>query len=248
MERYVYRGFDAVHVVAREDLRVLRTLGANPNVVVIPNGVDTEYFAPAGAPVRTDAFRIGYLADFSGVAAFYAKWFIRNVFHAVLKDIPAAKLSLIGRTPLSPVQDQMREPGVEWTGTVADVRPHIQRCAVMVSPVMKTCGFLNKIAIGMASGKAVVGWKYNFNAFEHARDREHYIGVGTAKEFARTLTEALTGKIDIHRIGDGACRLVREKYSWESVASQMEIMYRGLRIDGSNRANTNGVRVYAHWN
>jgi glycosyltransferase involved in cell wall biosynthesis len=66
MERYAYRGFDAVHVVAREDLRVLRALGANPKVVVIPNGVDTEYFAPDDGSVRTDTFRVGYLADFSG--------------------------------------------------------------------------------------------------------------------------------------------------------------------------------------
>jgi glycosyltransferase involved in cell wall biosynthesis len=142
----------------------------------------------------------------------------------------------------------MKEPGVEWTGTVADVRPHIQRCAVMVSPVMKTCGFLNKIAIGMASGKAVVGWKYNFSAFKHARNHEHYIGVSTTGEFVRTLAEVLGGKIDVHRIGDSACRLVREEYSWESVASQMETMYRRLRINGSGQPNTRGDRVYAHWN
>ena len=248
MERYAYRGFDAVHVVAREDLRVLRALGANPKVVVIPNGVDTEYFAPDDGSVRTDTFRVGYLADFSGAAAFYAKWFIRNVFREVLKEIPAARLSLIGKTPLSPVQNQMKEPGVEWTGTVADVRPHIQRCAVMVSPVMKTCGFLNKIAIGMASGKAVIGWKYNFSAFKHARNHEHYIGVSTTGEFVRTLAEVLGGKIDVDRIGDSACRLVREEYSWESVASQMETMYRRLRINGSGQPNTRGDRVYAHWN
>jgi glycosyltransferase involved in cell wall biosynthesis len=93
---------------------------------------------------------------------------------------------------------------------------------------MKTCGFLNKIAIGMASGKAVIGWEYNWNAFEHARNHEHYIGVRTTKEFRRTVTEALEGKSDINAIGACARALMRNSYSWDSVATRMEAVYRQL--------------------
>jgi glycosyltransferase involved in cell wall biosynthesis len=84
-------------------------------------------------------------------------YFCRDILPRIREAEPSATLSIIGRAPTPAVQRlSQQHEGVEVTGRVDDVRPHVRRGAVYVVPLRIGGGTRLKIFEAMAMGKAVV--------------------------------------------------------------------------------------------
>ena len=102
-------------------------------------------------------------------------YFCREILPQIRQAEPEATLSIIGRAPTPAVRKLAEIPGVEVTGRVDDVRPHIARGAVYVVPLRIGGGTRLKIFEAMSMAKAVVSTTVGAEGLPvtHGRDIDH---------------------------------------------------------------------------
>lgn len=223
-EKSIYNNFQKVHVVSDIDRLYLNSLDNKLDVEVIPNGVDTEYFKPLGLPVSERC--LVFVASMNGENASNAIWFIRKVFTRISKQLPNVRLYLVGRDPrpeLLHVAQKIK--GVIPTGYVHDIRPYIDRAAIVIDPTTKSCGILNHVLQSMAMGKTVVGTRSSFLAIKGALSWKHMVVARNEKDFVSSIVRLLKNESERKIIGTNARRLVETSYQWNDKISQYEKMY-----------------------
>lgn len=128
-------------------------------VLTIGNGVDTDYFDPAGAaapPVSGDVQVV-----FTGAMDYWAnvdavRWFATECWPAVRQQFPAAQFSIVGSRPAAEVQQLAAQPGITVTGRVPDVRPWLAGATAVVAPLRIARGVQNKVLEAMSMARPVV--------------------------------------------------------------------------------------------
>ena len=154
-EKRLARAFDLCTATTRAEWQTLEDYRTGCATDWFPNGVDSEFFAPSPEPYDPDTIA------FVGRMDYYPNQqcmleFCRETFPRVRARRPGARLVIIGANPNARIRRLADVPGVSVTGSVPDVRPYLQRCAVMVAPLRIARGTQNKILEAMASGVPVV--------------------------------------------------------------------------------------------
>src|SRR5439155_19690056 len=83
-------------------------------------------------------------------------WFCQQVWPAVRARRPDAELLLVGSDPSSAILRLHAQNGIEVTGTVDDVRPHLWRSAVAIAPLLTARGIQNKVLEAIGAGLPAV--------------------------------------------------------------------------------------------
>lgn len=80
----------------------------------------------------------------------------REILPRVREEVPDARFRIVGRAPTRAVQALAELPGVEVTGGVADLRPHLEAASLSLVPLRVARGIQNKVLEAMAHGLPVV--------------------------------------------------------------------------------------------
>jgi glycosyltransferase involved in cell wall biosynthesis len=148
-------------------------------------------------------------------------YFCREILPKVRQAEPEATLSIIGRAPTPAVRKLAEIPGVEVTGRVDDVRPHIARGAVYVVPLRIGGGTRLKIFEAMSMAKAVVSTTVGAEGLPVSSGRDIEIADEPAR-FAHSVVH-LMRDVEARRLIETAARaLVVERYDWAAVAHDFE--------------------------
>ena len=233
-EREALERFDLVLCVSDADRQTLSRL--YPNALktpahVIKTGVDTEYFAPATDRVARRAHLVftgsmDWLPNEDGM-----QYFVREILPRVRQAEPDATLSIVGRSPTPAVKRLAETAGVEVTGRVDDVRPHIAEGSVYIVPLRIGGGTRIKIFEAMAMGKAVVSTTVGAEGLPVTSGHDILIADEPAR-FAQAVVH-LIRDIDLrHRIECSARQVVMDRYDWSAVAEDFEHALGRLRRDG----------------
>jgi glycosyltransferase involved in cell wall biosynthesis len=148
-------------------------------------------------------------------------YFVREILPRIRASEPGATLSIIGRSPTPAVRRLAEEAGVEVTGRVDDVRPHIAAGTVYVVPLRIGGGTRLKIFEAMAMAKAVVSTTIGAEGLPVTDGRNIVI----ADDPARFASEVVRlGRTPAARIAlERAARdLVVRHYDWSAVAGDFE--------------------------
>ncbi|QEC49143.1 glycosyltransferase [Baekduia soli] len=123
---------------------------------IVPNGVDLEYWTRGRASSDRPAIA------FSGAMAYRpnddaAQRLVRGILPLVRASVPDAGVILAGRDPLARLRADAQEAGgVTVTGTVDDLRPHLEEAAVYCAPLRFAAGIQNKLLEALAMELPVV--------------------------------------------------------------------------------------------
>ncbi len=217
------RRFDQVLAVSDADAETIDrlypdALAARP--FVVPTGVDTAFFTPGGEPER-DAELV-----FTGSMDWLPNedamlFFCRQVLPLVRLQEPGARLAIVGRAPTPAVKKLAREPGVEVTGRVDDVRPFMRRAAAYVVPLRIGGGTRLKIFEAMAMGKAVVSTTVGAEGLP-VTDDEHVSIADDPRTFARAVVRVLHDAPHRRRLETAARALVVAEHDWSAVAGRLD--------------------------
>jgi glycosyltransferase involved in cell wall biosynthesis len=215
--------FDLVLAVSEADGLTFERLypgSLKAPVHVVQTGVDTAYFTPsAPAPKRTHMVFTGsmdWLPNEDGMT-----YFCREILPRIRESEPEATVSIIGRAPTPAVRKLAEIPGVEVTGRVDDVRPHIARGSVYIVPLRIGGGTRLKIFEAMSMGKAVVSTTVGAEGLPVTSGRDIDIADEPAR-FADAVVRLMRDTEARREIESAARRLVVEKYDWSAVASDFE--------------------------
>jgi len=215
--------FDLVLAVSEADGRTFERLypgSLQAPVHVVQTGVDTSYFTPAPEPPsRAHMVFTGsmdWLPNEDGMT-----YFCREILPRIRQSEPEATLSIIGRAPTPAVKKLAEIPGVEVTGRVDDVRPHIARGSVYIVPLRIGGGTRLKIFEAMSMAKAVVSTTVGAEGLPVTNSRNIDIADEPSR-FAHAVVHLIRDTEARRAMEQAARRLVVEKYDWSAVANDFE--------------------------
>jgi polysaccharide biosynthesis protein PslH len=111
----------------------------------------------------------------------------------------------------------VRNPAIDATGTVADVRPYLERAGISVVPLRIGGGTRVKIYEMMAMGVPVVSTAIGAEGLP-IRHGEHLLIADTADEQFSAICAFLTHQARTDLLAANALRQVREHCSWDAAA------------------------------
>jgi polysaccharide biosynthesis protein PslH len=188
-ERRLARRFDLCTATTRAEWETLE--GYRTGVVTdwFPNGVDNDYFAPSGVKYDADTIcfvgRMDYYPNQECMFDFCA-----NILPHIQARRSDTKLLIVGADPTPAIMKLGGLKGVTVTGSVPDVRPYLERSALMVAPLNIARGTQNKILEAMASGVPVVTSGVAAGGVD-AIAQEHFLVANTPAEHAAAVLRVL---------------------------------------------------------
>ncbi len=148
---------DRVWVVSDVERRAMRIVAGARHVDVLPNGVDTSYFAPSTTAPAVEPHsavfwgRLGFGPNLQAL-----RWFCGSVWPLVRQQIPDASFAIVGADPPREIQAHHGTNGITVVANPIDIRPAISTHAVVVMPFVSGGGIKNKFLEAAAMGQPIV--------------------------------------------------------------------------------------------
>jgi sugar transferase (PEP-CTERM/EpsH1 system associated) len=205
---------------AEKEAALFRTLAPETadRVGALTNGVDAAYFAPSSerpSPYAADELPLVFMGAMDYWPNIDAVvWFATQMLPRLRQRWPRLRLHIVGRNP-APAVTALAGEAVAVTGTVADVRPHVQHAAVVVAPLRLARGIQNKVLEAMAMARPVVAALGCAQAID-ARAGEHLLAAASADEFVAEVASLLEAPEAAEAMGRAARALVLARYGWEA--------------------------------
>jgi sugar transferase (PEP-CTERM/EpsH1 system associated) len=234
LERDLPARFAAVTLVSAAEARLYRRFCRPGRVEVVTNGVDLEYFRPQVSPAEASCAFVGafdYPPNIEG-----ADWFCRDVWPAVRRVRPEARLMLVGRRPTARVRSLASQPGVEILADVPDVRPALARAGVVIAPLLQARGVQNKILEAFAMGKAVVASPPACEGLAAEPDI-HLRVAATPADWCGALCELWGNPAIAAQLGAAGRRYVQTHHRWEDCLEPFSALL-GLTPAGPGTASS----------
>ena len=223
----IYREADGLCLCSAVDERRVLDEVPEARTVVVPNAADVEYFQPRQGDPPPDGRTVVYFGLLSTVPNVDGViHFIRDIWPRVLAVHPEARCKIVGGRP-PPSLLALAGPGVELTGFVEDLRPHLAGAAAVVVPLRLGSGTRLKIVEGMAMGKAIVSTTLGAEGIDAVPGR-HLLIADEPATFAESVNRLLDQPALAARIGQAARQLAVERYAWSAAACALEGFYRQI--------------------
>jgi GT2 family glycosyltransferase len=216
-----WRAVDRVITMSEKD----RALA--PGAIAIPNGVDLNRFRPSGrTPEARRVLFIGSFAHRPNVLA--VEYFLREVL-PLLHDVT---FHMIAGQRHEQFWD-LRHPGVEVEGFVADVRPAYERAAVVVAPLVVSAGTNIKIMEAMAMGKAIVSTSAGIHGLD-LQPGVDLIVTGAPEEMAGAISDLFDSPQQRNVLERQARRTAEQRFGWDAISGAQRELYELLLTSVQN--------------
>jgi len=210
--------------VSERDRDVLREIAPDARCSVVPNGVDTEYFAPTDAPGAGMVF-VGGTTWFPNKDAL--EYYNAHILPALRRAGVGDDVKWVGRASAAELHASRTWDGIEMTGFVPDVRPFIRDAACYIVPLRVGGGTRIKILDAWAMGKAVVSTSIGCEGLD-AVDGDNILIRDDPDSFAEAIRDVLEDSELRMRLGRAGRETVETTYSWEVVGRHLIETYEDL--------------------
>jgi len=205
--------FDAVLVASDDDFQKLHRWNRKLPLHIVPNGVNIERFAYNDSESSQENLLLFLGALDYEPNEFAVVWLCKSIFPKIKRQVPRARLHLVGRNPSRLVRSLIG-PGIELTPNVPDVRPYLYRSRVVVVPITMGGGTRIKILEAAAAGRPVVSTSIGAEGLRFIPGIEIEIA-DNEEQFVRKTIELLSNRVKAEEMGKLARSKVEREYTWE---------------------------------
>ncbi|MEI6060576.1 MAG: glycosyltransferase [Bacteroidota bacterium] len=231
-EHYIFGKFDHKTIISEPDRDLLPHTSRN-EVVVIPNGVDHEYFSPVKGPKTHDIVFTGNMGYPPNIDA--ARFMAEEIFPLVLRQIPGAKLLLAGATPHARIL-ALQSENITVTGWLEDIRSSYATSRIFIAPMRIGTGLQNKLLEAMPMELPCITSVLANQALGAKENEEILIGT-TTREYADHIIHLLQNETYARTLAAKGHTFVRKIFSWENSTAQLERLFTAGKKKESISAN-----------
>lgn len=220
-ESATLRRFDVVVAVSERDAQAFRISHPEMRTAVIPTGVDLDYFSfhePVSDNHLVFCGSMDWLANQEAM-----NFFLETIWDCIVREVPDARLTVIGRAPPASLIEKAARRGANWTftGYVDDVRPYMKGAAVSVIPMRVGGGTRLKVYEAMAAGTPIVSTTVGVEGLPIV-DGTQYLRADEPPAFAQAVVSLLKDSGRRKRMAAEARALVEGQFSYTHAARVFE--------------------------
>ncbi|HEY7425432.1 MAG TPA: glycosyltransferase family 4 protein [Gemmataceae bacterium] len=216
MECHAVRLAETLLTVSESDRSHFVALGGRA-VRLVPNAVDCAAYDSLPTGRRPGPPVLLYVGAMSWAPNASAACFLASeLLPKVRRQFPDIRLRIVGRNPTTEVEALRHLAGVEVTGTVESMIPHLEEAHALVVPLEAGGGTRLKILEAFAAGLPVVSTPVGCEGLGVTHG-EHLL-VADREQFAENVLALLADERLGTQLAARARALVREQYDWAIVS------------------------------
>jgi glycosyltransferase involved in cell wall biosynthesis len=212
-EQLLGERFTVLATCSENDQRYLRSLGVTAPIHVIPNGFER----PTEPPTRCLAIppRLGFIGIFDyepnldGI-----RWFARECWPLVKRDVPDARLRLVGRLSDGPLKPS--GPDIDALGWVDDADGEMSTWSAMIVPIRLGAGTRGKIAHAFSQKCPVVSTTLGAYGYDAVNGREMFLADSPA-DFAAACVRTIRAPSEAAAVAERAWQDFLERWAWDAI-------------------------------
>jgi len=233
-EKRLARRFDLCTTTTRAEWLTLESYNTGAASDWFPNGVDGDYFAPSARPHDPDTLAfVGRMDYYPNQECMFD--FCATTLPRLQDKRPNIKLLIVGADPSAAVRDLQKLPGVTVTGSVPDVRPHLQGAVAMIAPLKIARGTQNKILEAMAAGVPVVTSSAAAGGVD-ALPEEHFLVADEPQAVADAVLRIVENPDERSRLAAAGRQRMLSHHNWSHSMQRLDRILERC-IDGAHRSD-----------
>jgi polysaccharide biosynthesis protein PslH len=212
-ERLLNERFSVLVVCSEADKTYLQKRKIRTPLHVVPNGYTPPPELPVRKPVQPP--RIGFIGIFDYAPNLDGiSWFARECWSRVKKEIPDARLRLVGRRS----DGSLKPPGVDIDGLgwVADAAAEMSTWSAMIVPIQRGAGTRGKIAHGLSLKCPIISTTLGAYGYEFRNGHDASLADSPA-DFANACIQAIRHPEEAAAMADRAWLRFLENWTWDAI-------------------------------
>ena len=216
-EAKVFDEFDVKTIISKPD-RDLIPHPKKDEILIIPNGVDHEFFKPQQQEKRYDIVFTGNMSYAPNVNA--VDYLANEILPLVWKQVPEAKMYIAGATP-DPKVRKAASDRIIISGWLDDIRDAYAQSRVFIAPMRIGTGLQNKLLEAMSMRLPAITSPLA-NASLGAKPDEEILVGSNAEELARHIITLLTNTDKASQIAQAGFDFTNRVYDWGKTTEKLE--------------------------
>ena len=216
-EAAIFDDFDVKSIISEPD-RDLFPHDRRDEILIIPNGVDHDYFKPQEREKQYDLVFTGNMSYPPNVNA--VDYLANNILPIVWKTLPEVKLYIAGATPDPKVKKAASER-IIVSGWLDDIRDAYAQSRAFIAPMRIGTGLQNKLLEAMSMRLPAITSPLA-NASLGAKTNEEILVGSNAEEMAQHIITLLTEKDKAERLAQAGFDFTNRVYDWGKATEILE--------------------------
>lgn len=228
-ERYYWKKADKLITMSDEDKKFIeREVGRSTNTSVVANGVDLEFFSHVKKRLPKDP-TVLFVGTFKWLPNIEAvDEIVKKIWPFVLAKLPTAKLKIVGFSPTAKIKGYSQDPSIKVLGAIKDIRDAFATSHMLLAPIRSGKGTRYKVLESMITATPVVATTLAAEGIELHQGQDVLIA-DTPEALATSTIKLLTDSSLQKKLGDAGQKIVKQNYSWETIALQLDGVYKEFR-------------------
>ncbi len=216
-EAAIFDDFDVRSIISEPD----RNLFPHPKrdeILIIPNGVDHDFFKPMEREKQYDLVFTGNMSYPPNVNA--VEYLANEILPIVWKTRPETTLYIAGATP-DPKVKKVASDKIIVSGWLDDIRDAYAQSRVFIAPMRIGTGLQNKLLEAMSMRLPAITSPLANASLGAKPDEEILIG-SNAQEMAQHIITLLTDKEKADRLAQAGFDFTNRVYDWGKATEKLE--------------------------
>ena len=220
-EAAIFEDFDVRTIISEPDRDLFPHEHRN-EILVIPNGVDHDYFKPQEREKQYDLVFTGNMSYPPNVNA--VDYLANEILPIVWKTLPDVKLYIAGATP-DPKVKKVASDHIIVSGWLDDIRNAYAQSRVFIAPMRIGTGLQNKLLEAMSMRLPAITSPLA-NASLGAKPDEEILVGSNAEELAQHIITLLTDTQKAEQIAQVGYNFTNRVYDWDKTTELLETAMR----------------------
>ena len=216
-EAAIFEDFDVRSIISEPD-RELFPHEKRDEILIIPNGVDHDYFKPQEREKKYDLVFTGNMSYPPNVNA--VEYLSHEILPIVWKTLPDVKLYIAGASPDPKVKKAASER-VIVSGWLDDIRDAYAQSRVFIAPMRIGTGLQNKLLEAMSMRLPAITSPLA-NASLGAKPNEEIMVGSNAQEMAQHIITLLTDIDKAEHLAQAGYDFTNRVYDWGKATERLE--------------------------